>query len=359
MIEADLAQLGADRLLATLIPNEGSGTLLSHPQILGEVESTRLVSLCNNNRLSPLLADAVHTGRIVIADAALHELSTAVEHFLATQLRVEVQGVAAIDALTHTGVDFRVTKGLATGYLDYPNPAMRPIGDLDILIRPRDMGRAIDALASLEGGDFLTPPGNDWRVTHAIPFVLRAVEIDVHNRLLHQAAGHRAARFDLFADPDPYEVAGRQVLALPPWLRLVQAASQNILGDTQQVSSDLDVARLAQHLDTALANAKEVGLGWVVAEGTRKSQQNLGWGTPLSSTAPETLPDRGFRRIYDGDEATVLERTIFEIASAKPSVGAAIIRSALRPGDAYLERRGRSASGQISRQINRLRRIGR
>ena len=49
----------------------------------------------------------------------------------------------------HGDIDVRVMKGMATGYLDYPNPAMRQIGDLDILIRGSDMTAAIAVVPRL------------------------------------------------------------------------------------------------------------------------------------------------------------------------------------------------------------------
>ncbi len=360
MIAEDLALLGADQLLATLLPGQQHDHRSHEPQHVGPAESAKLVALCQNNRLAPLLGEAVHTGQIALASEALPDLFAAIEHYLASQLRVESQGMTVIDALGSAGIDFRMLKGMATAYLDYPNPAIRPIGDLDILIRGADMPRAIKALTALDAGEFLKPPRNDWRVTHAIPFRIGGIEVDLHHRLLHQAAGHCAAHLDLFADPDRYEIVGRKVFGMPPWLRLIQAASQNVLGGYQQLSSDLDVARLAAHVDVAVERASKVGLGWVVSEGVRRSQANLGWGPAAAAPGRLTWRDRWFKRTYGSDFwPSVLERSVFELATAPPSIAFAIVRSTLQPGDEYLESRSRSASQQLTRQLDRLRRMGR
>ncbi len=322
---------------------------------LGSIESKALVTLCQNNRLAPILGHEVQSGRLVLSEESLAELATTIEHYLATQLRVECGAMPVIDALIQHEIEFRVMKGMATAFLDYPNPAMRPIGDLDLLIRPRDMPRAIEALAALEGGELHVLPGNDWRITHAIPLRLNGVEVDLHSRLLHQAAGHCAARLDLFADPVQYQIVGRQVMALPAWLRLILASAQNVLGGYPQVSSDLDVARLAEHARIAMERSAQVGLGWVVTEGIRGSQRNLGWTSQELAPPRSNWRDHWFERAYGRQSASILEQTAIEIVMAPPSIGAALVKTAVLPGEDYLERRGRSPRQQIIRQLRRLR----
>jgi len=353
-IADELERLGAGYLLADLLPNGTSTSDSIAPTPIGASESSALVTLCQNNRLAPILGDAVHTGQLILADQALPELATSIEHYLASQLRVECAGMAVIDTLIRNGVDFRMLKGMATAHLDYPNPAMRPTGDLDILVQPKDIPAVIESLSKLEGGDFQVLPGNDWRVTHALPFRLSGIEIDVHNRLLHQAAGHSAARLDLFADPAHYEIAGRRVRALPPWLRLLQAASQNVIGGSPKLSSDLDVARLAGHETNAISRAREVGLGWVVAEGIRRSQQALAWGHPGAVPALAGWRDRAFERTYGRGTTSVQAAAVLEFTVAPMALRAALTRSAVLPGRAYLENRGRSPGEQVLRQIKRI-----
>ncbi|MDW3176755.1 MAG: nucleotidyltransferase family protein [Acidimicrobiia bacterium] len=355
MIARALARLGAEQLLAPLVPATETSKPEAEPNQLDTEASVALITLCQNNRLSPILGDAVQSGRIVLAEDSLPKLFTSIEHFLASQLRVEQQSMTVVDALMDAAIDFRVLKGLATGYLDYPNPAMRPIGDLDILIRPSDMPEALAAISLIESGSLHALPSDDWRVTHAVPFRVGDIEIDLHHRLLHQAAGHCAARLDLFADPDPYKIAGREVFGLPPWLRLLQASAQNVLGGYQQLSSDLDVSRLAGHIDLALKHATQIGLQWVVAEGTRNSMQTLGWGERRDVGASPGWRDRAFERVYGSGTPSVQAASLLEISVAPMTIRAALARSVVLPGDAYLESRGRSPREQIVRQIKRIR----
>lgn len=354
MIATELALLGAPDLLAALLP-AGAFETQELPPRLDANDSRRLVQFTQRHRLAPILADSVHRGAVVLTEDATAELNTTVQHYLASQLRVEQQGVVIIDALQKRSVDFRLLKGMATGFLDYPNPALRPVGDLDIFVDARNMPVAIEALSQLPGGRFHNTPRNDWRVTHALPFRLNGIEVDLHHRLLHQAAGHCASRLDVLADAALFEISGRSVQAMPPWLRLLQAASQNVLGGYPQATSDLDVARLSAHVPEAIDRADDIGLGWVIREGIRRSQHRLEWGTTIDAPQIDTWRDRGFRHLYGSRKASVLELSLFEIINARPSIALAIVRGALRPGDVYLERRGRSTQQQLGRQIDRLR----
>lgn len=354
MIAQRLAQLGAGALLAPLLPE--SAPTSEAPARLEITESRELLDFCLYNRLGPILGDAVATGRLVLDAETQAELTEALAHVLGSQLRVETSGLRVIDALLDAGVDFRVVKGMATAYLDYPNPSLRTFGDLDLLIRSSDMPRATDRLARVDGGAFRALRGGDWRLQHALPFIVDGVEVDLHVRLLHQAAGHRADRLDLFDGPEEFDIVGRRVLALPPWLRLVQAACQNVIGGSQQLTSDLDVARLAPDIDFAGERCRAVGLGWVFAEGVRRSQRSLGWGDPSTSTPAESWRERWFRRVYEGRRSSVVELSLLEIVSAPPAHGVRLVKSSVLPGPEYLARRGRTPRQQIIRQIERLRR---
>ncbi len=354
MIADQLAELGAELLLSGLLPPAGEPT--SHgPVRLDDAESEQLFDLCVQNRLGPLLGESIRAGRFELSQATMTKLPRALEHILASQLRVEAAGVQVLDALAVASIELRVLKGMATAHLDYPNPALRPFGDLDVLVRTEDMPAAIDALRRLRPDGIQALRGDDYRLQHALPFVIDDVEVDLHHRLLHQAAGHRAAHLGLFDGGEPYELWGRPVVALPAWLRLVQAAAQNVIGGYQQLSSDLDVARLSREIPTAADRCHEVGLGWVFLEGVERAAKNLGWHVPGFGGRPPTWRDRWFERAYGEDVGSVLGTTRLELAMAPPSAGLRLVKSAFFPGSAYLERRGRSRRDQLVRQVERLR----
>lgn len=69
--------------------------------------------------------------------------------------RLDAAGAAALEALRDEGLAPVLLKGAALGHLVYPEPYLRPMSDVDLLI-PRDsLSRALDAL---ESAGFRIPP---------------------------------------------------------------------------------------------------------------------------------------------------------------------------------------------------------
>ena len=62
-----------------------------------------------------------------------------------------------LGALNRAGIDAVVFKGLPMAALAYPHPALRPFGDVDLLVAPEDAGRVAAAL------------GPGWRMHLALP----------------------------------------------------------------------------------------------------------------------------------------------------------------------------------------------
>ncbi len=53
------------------------------------------------------------------------------------------------DAFGEAGIEFLVLKGMALAYLVYPDPVTRPMTDIDLLVRPRDVARAAERIEGL------------------------------------------------------------------------------------------------------------------------------------------------------------------------------------------------------------------
>lgn len=315
-----------------------------------------LFAFALEHRLLPYLIDPIADGRVVL-DASIggDEIDEAIAATLAGQLRVEMALVVMADVLYAAGIDFRVLKGLATAHLDHANPALRSFGDVDLLVHGEDIVRTIEMLIASELGSFMTVRGGDGGIQHAVTFVVDGVEVDIHHRLLHQAAGHLTARFDLFADPDQFEVNGRTLAALPSHLRLLQAAGQNVLSShrDRKISSDIDIFALRASYESALEAASEVGLGWMLQAGVARSMHLLGWEQALGDPA-RGVRGRLFEKVYGSGSASTIAVAGLEFLCAPVSVSVKIARSIVLPGDDYLERRGRSPLGQLAHQARRI-----
>jgi hypothetical protein len=110
------------------------------------------------------------------------------------------------EALTAAGIDFAVLKGCALLGGVYPNPALRPIRDLDLLIRPSDVAQAsqllIDQCGCVPESHIAGKMLDDYTVhKHAEPLwnAARGVPIELHVRLVDRP---RSGDGGLLFDPE-------------------------------------------------------------------------------------------------------------------------------------------------------------
>jgi len=85
------------------------------------------------------------------------------------------------------GVQALVLKGAALSHLVYPEPGLRPMSDLDILVSKSDLWRAQSLLADL-GFDAPLPPGPTLPSRHLPVATLQteglSIQVEIHYRLL-------------------------------------------------------------------------------------------------------------------------------------------------------------------------------
>ena len=116
----------------------------------------------------------------------------------------------ALGSLREDGVAVIVMKGALLAYAVYEHPALRPMGDIDLLVKPSDLQRAARVLQN-DGYEARAEAG-DHRC-HLPPFVKPgAPEIDVHWRLSPPTTALPAD--DLWERAVPVRVAGVEALGL-------------------------------------------------------------------------------------------------------------------------------------------------
>jgi len=316
--------------------------------------ASRLWASCSRNRLEPLLEDAVVRGTLTFDPEVTDALHRRVAAHMATMVRLEAAALQVCCLLGEAGIDVRVLKGMATAHLDYPNPALRHFADVDLLVQPEEFD---DALVVLEESDIrqkYSMRGGYWQVQHSMPISVGEFEIDLHHRLLHQAAGHLMARADLFADTESFVIAGTELRALPAPLRLIQAAGQNVLsvGQDKKSSSDADILLLLHVVDEAYELANSVDLGWLLDAGLSRAA-SVAEVPPPPSRSEDGPMGRIMRRAYESGQPSVIRSTLLEAITAPPSTTARVLWSAVAPGEDYLRVRGRTRSDQLRHQVSR------
>jgi hypothetical protein len=201
--EGDLGQEFGERAVdwPALLAALGAHGLLSiayryfrHRQLPGELYPEFLARLTNHHRLT------------------------------AVKMTVLYRHVATvIHELTRSGPDFLVLKGPAVAHRLYPDPLLRPFGDLDLMVRERDWRHAHDALRTLgftaeEAWSGPTPKltaaCTHYEVKYRHPTT--GVRVEVHfDDLLN--AGFASRDLDgYWARAQECSIDGQRVLALSP-----------------------------------------------------------------------------------------------------------------------------------------------
>lgn len=187
-------------------------------------------------RLTPLLARAATDGVLATTDHQLEEATNAANEALVQVLVLEATLVRLAAVLDAADVPFRVLKGSAVAHLDYPDPAWREFGDIDLLIRPEDLDRAIAVLAGRGFQRRFPEPraGFDRRFAKSVSVVnADGLEIDLHRTLAPGPLGLRVRPTMLWDAPaDEVAVGGRTLEALGPDERLLHACYHGALGNS-------------------------------------------------------------------------------------------------------------------------------
>ena len=163
------------------------------------------------------------------------------------QLEHDLLSVASL--LAGADVAFAVLKGTATAHLDHADPGDRQFGDLDLLVDPRDLVRALAVLEAAGWEQAYRLPKHHHEFTHAVTLGSGSrTELDVHQRIAHRALGRLVPTEELLARRERFAIVGRPLWALSAPDRLVHAAIHAVSSrdDYRRLSSTLDVLVLAR-----------------------------------------------------------------------------------------------------------------
>jgi hypothetical protein len=236
---------------------------------LDEDDWQRLRAMLRMHRLSPLLHWRLTTdcGELSVPETIKRDLAAAFNHASRRNLAVQRELVLLHRILAKANIPYIALKGAYLAYHAYPQPGLRPLRDLDILVPD---GRALSAFQHLCDRGYVRPPqylGDPEaamkRSQHLPPILSPAknLSIEIHTRLF-DPDGAGVSTLDLADDPALADrvmritVAGEALRYLSPTdclLHLiVHAAYDHLFNNGPLLLSDIAYLLASQPIDWEL-----------------------------------------------------------------------------------------------------------
>jgi hypothetical protein len=318
-------------------------------------------------RVTPLLAIAVADGALPATDEQAARVATAHERAMRLCVlleRVLLETAATLDA---EGIAVLALKGPAVARLDYPDPAWRAFGDVDVLVAADDYDRALEVLQAAGSRRRYTEarPGFDRRWGKGACLVAPdGTQIDVHRTFVAGPFGLTVDLARLLADPVTFTIGSRDITALDRTNRFLHACFHAALGDqVARLATLRDVAQLVMTTDLAVDVAIERATAWradaVVARAVRLTWSRLALHShPLADWAHDHRADR-FQlralRAYTGASRSYATQAVAGLSAVRGvPEKVAYVRALLLPDAQHLAERDGSHARRVQRALRAL-----
>lgn len=251
---------------------------------LAEQAWAAVLAAAGTHRVTGLLCAATREGALRATQSQVEQARSAHRTALLRVMELERELIAVIDFMAGEGVESRILKGSAVAHLDYEHPGLRSFIDLDILVRTRDIDRAVAVLSSAGFQRTLAEPrpGFDRRFDKGMTLVPpTGFELDLHRTLVLGPWGLRVNLDQLWDQGQEFRLGGRALPALSRPNRFMHACYHAALGDWPlRLGSLRDVAEMLRHVHHDGASIRQLAANWgveaVVAAAVADSQRLLG-----------------------------------------------------------------------------------
>jgi hypothetical protein len=195
-------------------------------------------------------------GRAGLLDAAHALHATQVR----TALVCEATAARAVEAMAAAGVRAWLIKGLPVAHLDYPDPAWRSTGDVDVLVQREALHAAVVALEAHRFRRSEPAPRPEWEARYGRAVMLRSehgVEVDLHVAISPGYFGAALDHAQLCAGQHTIDLGGVQCGVLDDAGRLLGSSYAAVLsrGPNARYLRDLAQQLLATGADWQRAAA--------------------------------------------------------------------------------------------------------
>jgi hypothetical protein len=368
----DPARAGTKRQLLSLL----GGARPDRPIATDAAEA--IAEMAVAHRLEPLLAWRIDQRDVTLPECLAAKWRAARRRAGLTALAQQAALRLAVARLAAAGMASVALKGVRLAWRDYPEPALRPMRDIDLLVAEGDLGRAA---VILRQAGFLSE-GDDPRafaaaLTHDkhLPPLHHAelgTTIELHHRLSDPPGrrGYRVPQLDpavMLARAEPLAVGGATVFGPAADDLLAHLVTHALYGHRLDcgplVLADIHFLATDPGLDWARFNAAAQGGGWSRAADLLLAL-TARWFGPLPATfaaPPEaTLAAAEDALLADPAGRAQAELAADLVAARSPRVFAAMVGRRLTPDPQVIASegdgapRGRFWAGWVIRRLARL-----
>lgn len=349
------------------------GTLADLPDVpLAPGDWAPLIERVRRERMPGLLVAAIADGAFPVLPEQREEAAEAHVASMCKGVLLERDLLGSFELLASAGIPCRVLKGSAVAHLDYPDPALRSFGDLDLLVPSEHFDRAVELFVGRgDHRQFHSPrPDFDRRFSKGTSFITPfGRDLDLHRTFVSGPFGLTVELPDLFETASPFVVGGETLLALGPEERFLHACFHAALGDIPpRLVAVRDVAQILLHTPLSQERVLEQCRRWR-AEPVVARAVLLAWETlriadvvALSVWAARYRPDPAERRairVYTDESSTYSAQAATALwAIPRLSDRAAYLRALLFPDRHYLAPRDRGYVTRVRRGFSTLRQWG-
>ena len=337
----------------------------------GSWDWDQLLADALDERAVAIVASVVAAQRWQLSREHQSSLNSAHESVMQACLRLERATLELVERLEGVGIEYRLLKGPAVAHLDYPGPAWRSFGDVDVLVRARDYDATVRMLSAVGAHrrSAEVRPGFDRRFGKGVCMVgPDGVQIDVHRALASGPFGHTIDLDALFGCEDTVSFGGRGFPVLSREHRFVHACVHAALGDVApRIVALRDVAQLLLttdlDVDQAIVNARAWRMSSVVAAAIESTWDRFGLeATPVSRWADGYRGGRFERRAlaaYQGPHRSYARQMIAGVPAIPGTFAkAAYVRSLLVVNTDYARSHDGGSLRRGVRALRSLTRVG-
>lgn len=213
----------------------------------------RLAQHAEDHGLEPLFRAHLLEADIPLPAAVADRLRIRwMQHAHASAVRTRVL-TGVLKALEDDGIPALLLKGAALAHLVYENPILRPMRDVDVLVRARDASRAtcvLEACGFAAAGPVL-PPGHHHMRAMSTTVDSATVTVELHRQLLQPTPFLRPVDFDdVYRNAQTFDWSDQKVRGLGRedmlWHVYAHAFATNVTRPAIRLISVADLVTLAE-----------------------------------------------------------------------------------------------------------------